>query len=134
MKMRTLLTILSLALAATIIACNATTQQPPQTLEPIVIKEWTGVGDKTTEPFVIDSFAWAISWSFVPEPVVGIYANLLMVDVRKPNNSSYFNSVINIANIDEPISDHTYIYEKGTFYLDISSMSGKWSIRVIAFK
>ena len=101
---------------------------------PVVVKEWTDVGNKTTEPFNIDGRVWVILYFFTPEPVVGIYAKLIMVDVKKPNNNFYTNSPIGIANVNKPISDHTYIYDMGTFYLDIVSMDGTWSIKVIAFE
>lgn len=140
MKVRIVSIILLLFLVSVLVACSAGQRQEPdkaeptRTPEPMIVKEWTGIGNKVTEPFIIDSDVWAISWSFVPEPIVGIYANLLMIDIGKPNRSLYTSSPISITNVKQPVSDYSYIYEKGTYYLDITSMSGEWSIKVIAYE
>ena len=143
-----LISLASLLLVAALISCSAPSQtdilpsetaqpekvEPARTQVPVVIKEWTGSTTKTTEPFTIESDVWAISWSFTPEPVVGIYANIFSVSVMKPGSAQPESIPVSLANTKQPVSDESYIYERGTFYLDINAMSGTWAIQVIAFE
>lgn len=127
---------LSLILVTALTACSVPRQadkaEPTQTLVPVMVKEWSGVSNKATEPFVIDSNAWVISWVFQPEvPMLG---NLFSIEIFKPDNSLYYKLPVNIANADEPIADSSYVYNKDTFYLNIDCMSGNWSIQVFEFK
>ncbi|MFC1946084.1 hypothetical protein ACFLW1_02675 [Chloroflexota bacterium] len=136
---KTLLTLAALLTLTTLIACTQPSEQPaPEpaaTPTPAIIAEWKGIGNKTTEPFEIESEVWAIVWLFVPdEPFMGMYSNLLSIEVSSPTDSSYFKLPVNLANVKQHVDDISYFYQAGTFTLDIMSLSGRWKVQVIGMK
>jgi len=109
--------------------------KPKQTLSPVEIKEWSGMGTKTTESFVISGEQLAISWVFNPDPPEsGIYANYFGIYVYRTQDDIPINVVANIANVSSGQSDISYMHESGTFYLNANSMSGNWQIKVYDYK
>ena len=110
------------------------TPTPPPTLE--VLAHWTGTGTKTTEPIAISETPWAIVWEFQPdEPLIeGMYANLLGVMVKRVGDDLYLKVPVNIVNVKKHKADSSYMYDEGTFYLEISSMGGTWDIQIVGVR
>lgn len=94
-----------------------------------VIAQWTGVGSKTTEPFIIDSDSWAIKWVHIPavinEQTIGTF-QVMVYNVEKPDMP-----VIIAANSNQEESDTFSIEGKGEFYLMINSANSRWLVRVL---
>jgi len=110
-------------------------QESKKTLEPVLIGEWTGVGNKTTQSFAISGNQWAISWAFSPKaPIYGIYANFFSIQVYDLGTDFPIELVANIANTSSSKSDISYIHSSGNFYLTISSLEGSWAIKVFDYK
>jgi len=106
-----------------------------QTLEPVKIKEWSGTGTKTTEAFTISGSQWAISWGFNPDsPTYGVYANFFSIETYKSGGTFPIDLTANIANTNQNLSDVSYIHQSGTFYLNITSMSGNWKVVVYDYQ
>lgn len=101
------------------------------TLQPLA--EWKGIGTKTTEPFLITKTPWVVSWAFQPKlGAYGIEPNYFGVTVRQPNDR-FAQLVANIANMQQGTTDNSYIYETGTFYLEIDGIGGDWAVKVTAY-
>ena len=66
-----------------------------------------------------------LRWEFAPTSK----GNFLAVSVRRVGEEFPVAMPVNIANAGQE-SDISYIYEEGTFYLDIASLGGAWSISV----
>ena len=125
-------------------ACGSATDAPtdtspksnePEMRKPVMIKEWSGTGTKTTESFTISGNQWAISWAFNPIPIYeNFYANSFSIQVNKVGESFPIALVANFANVSAGQSDISYIHSSGTFYLDISSLQGSWAIKVFDYK
>lgn len=114
------------------------TEEAPATPMPTVgeLPHWSGIGAKVTEPFTISEAPWVIIWEFQPdEPLIdAVSANILQVSVRQVGDESYLKAPINIVNVKEYEAGNSYIYDKGTFYLEINSMGGSWDILVLGFE
>jgi hypothetical protein len=110
------------------------TQESPQNLEKEQkvtwqkVKSWSGTGIKKTEPFTIIGDQWRINWKNKGGDFGG---GILQVYVYKPGES--FPEEL-LANTTEVSSDSSYIYKKGTFYLDISSANTSWEIELEELK
>jgi TM2 domain-containing membrane protein YozV len=87
------------------------------------IKSWEGSGIKDTEPFTIVGDQWRIKYSAEVTPEPGIF----QIYVYKVGTNF---PVTFAANITKSGSDTSYVYEKGQFYLKISSGNVNWSIIV----
>ena len=92
------------------------------TLETVI--EWTGHGNKRTEPFAIDLAPWIISWGLQG----GEFGGLLQVSVYRVGDDIPVQFAVNTSTDGV---DTTFVYETGTFYLDINAI-GDWAIQVSA--
>jgi hypothetical protein len=100
-----------------------------RTVAPQLIQQWSARGNQTTGPFTIEDDLWVIAWTFQPDPAqYGVAANAISVVLRKADNSGYRKLIINNANEPSQISNQTYVYDSGTFYLEITSLFGSWAI------
>ncbi len=99
---------------------------PPTTGKTVLLKEWTGNGAKVTEPFVISKSPFVVSWSCA---LTGAYG-YLGIDVRTPEGRP----VELVANRTSAGMDETYIYEAGTFVIDVSGYGVQWLIQVYALE
>ena len=104
--------------------------EPAEQAKPQLVKEWTGNGIKTTEPFAIDSKPWVISWSSNPEVVDGQSVGMLQIMVYDTESPDF--PLTLAANTGEKSSDISYIYETGTFYLTINAANTQWEVQVLA--
>ena len=105
---------------------------PPKQAEPQLIKEWSGTGIKTTEPFTINSKPWAISWANNPTLIGGESMGILQIMVYNIKNPDI--PVTLAANTMEKGSDTSYIYETGTFYLTVNAANTQWTVQVWAIQ
>jgi len=101
-------------------------KQVVETTDTQIIKEWTGDGIKKTEPFLISKQPWAISWVC---NMSGSYGGIFSIMVYTTKNEL----VALVANTTQSSSDVSYIYETGTFYLDIGGYDANWAIQVVQF-
>jgi hypothetical protein len=115
-------------------ACGTPSETPSPTpttqAELQLIKEWTGTGIKTTEPFTINSKPWAISWANNPTLIGGQSMGILQIMVYNTRNPNILASLA--ANSTERGSDTSYVYETGTFYLTINAANTQWVVQVWA--
>jgi len=105
-------------------------KSPPQQIEPQVIKEWSGTGIKTTEPFTIKEQPWIIQWEHEPVIMEGQSMGILQIMVYETKNPDI--PITLAANSMEKGSDISYIYETGEFYLTINAANTNWSVKVLA--
>ena len=110
-------------------ACGASST-PTKQVELQLIKEWSGTGIKTTEPFTITSKPWAISWANNPKVIGGQSMGILQIMVYNTKNPDLL--VALAANSMERGSDSSYIYDTGTFYLTINAANTQWTVQVWA--
>lgn len=115
---------------------TACENSPPPTSIPEqeirIIAEWSGTTLTTTYPFVINQGPWVILWSFKPDEAMnGYYTNFLNISVRQPGNDIYIKLVTVLSGAKSLQEGNTYVYDKGTFYIDIVCMDGYWEIKVI---
>jgi hypothetical protein len=83
------------------------------------VARWQGNGDKNTEPFLIQGGQWRIGYT-VRDPRSN--TPRLCIAVR----------TLDAAHVDSGCyrqDDTTYVYRRGTFYLDISS-ADQWTVTV----
>ena len=125
-----IIVVIMLIILTEFVSCGESITETTKTLTPVKIAEWSGIGTKRTEPFTVNTDIWVVSWTFYPNE----QANLLIVEICKPADPLYFDLPVNFANVEGTLSDSSYQYEKGTFYLDITSLGGAWSISIIEFK
>jgi hypothetical protein len=92
-----------------------------------VIGEWSGSGDKNTEPFTISKSPWTIEWEKHPTSQT---ESLLQVFIYRPNADLWLDYVQSGTGINFE-TDTGYIYKTGTFYLNISGLSCSWKVRVV---
>jgi len=92
------------------------------------IKLWSGTGIKKTEPFTITGDQWRINWENKGGDFGG---GILQIYVYKPGES--FPEEL-LANTTEISNDSSYVYKKGTFYLDINSANTTWEIELEELK
>ncbi len=100
-------------------------EKPVETTDRQIVKEWTGEGIKTTEPFVISKQPWAISWVCNMTESYGYFSITAYTTENK--------MVSLVANTTQSASDVSYIYETGTFYLDIGGYGAVWAIQIVQF-
>jgi len=91
-----------------------------------VLRQWSGGGIKTTEPFTITKSPWVVSWSFT-----STYEDLGLLQIYVYN--SYGDLVDLAANTMGSASDSSYIYKTGTFYLEIVSSNANWNVSVVGY-
>ena len=85
---------------------------------------YSGQGDKTTESFTVTQAPWRITWDFDEDTY---RSGHFTIQVYNRTDSSYVES---IAGVDHSGADESFIYQEGTFYLDITSTHGNWEISV----
>ena len=93
--------------------------------EPVVLT-WSGNGVKNTETFTITNSPFTVSYSFMPDYM----ANLFSITVTNVNGGES-HLIANIVNNTSEKSDMSYVYDKGTFYLEIMAVSGSYNISVV---
>jgi len=103
------------------------TPTPTKEIKLQMIKEWSGTGTKTTGPFTIAIKPWAIAWANNPTASYGGYLGITVYDISNPNFP-----IALVANTIERGSDNSYIYETGTFFLEIDVANTKWEVQVWA--
>ena len=103
----------------------------PTPAEPVMIKEWTGRGIKTTEPFAIDKKPWVIAWAHDPMVVNGQSMGIFQIYVMSTGSNI---PVAVAANSMEKDSDSSYVYETGMFYLEINAANTAWRVQVHAIE
>jgi len=86
------------------------------------VASWKGSGMKTTEPFTILRSPWVISWAHK----VSEYGGVLQIFVYKSDG----NLVSLAANTMQSGSDVSYVYDTGTFYLNINAANTNWAVDV----
>lgn len=86
------------------------------------IGSWKGTGIKNTEPFTITKVPWIIAWGNRSSQ----YGGILQIFVYRTNGE-----LVNlVANTMQDESDISYIYEKGSFYLNINAANTNWVVEV----
>lgn len=100
---------------------SCVTPQANSKLEPQIIKEWSGSSLKNTEPFTISHSPWKVEWKVIPN-----------------DSSAFLGIVVYSARSNLPVTmtggetdDGTYIYETGTFYINIIPCNCDWKVKVI---
>jgi len=133
-----------LTMTMVLASCTGTQPQPtppeseqlPQIKSEVLI-EFMGSVATESEPFTITEAPWAIAWAFQPaEPTTPEgtdYSNLFRITVKRPGDDAYTNAAVDIADRSGLSSDFLYLDDDGTFYLDIESAAGSWTIQVIIF-
>ena len=104
------------------------TSTPTPTKEPEVIKEWSGTGVKTTEPFTITNKPWQINWSHNPLIMDGQSMGILQIYVYSTSDDML---IALAANSMQSESDTSYVYDTGTFYLTINAVNTDWNVKVL---
>ena len=89
----------------------------------VEVKKWSGTGIKKTEPFEITGKQWRVNW----KNKNGEYGGILQIYVYTPGSS--LPSEL-LANTTESTNDTSYVYKKGTYYLNINSANSKWEAQV----
>ncbi|MEX1068473.1 MAG: hypothetical protein WED08_01560 [Patescibacteria group bacterium] len=87
------------------------------------VKSWSGTSDKKTETFEIKGEQWRITWT--NKDTSGFNANILYIYVYEPGSDFPAETISAQGS-----GDTSYVYEKGTFYLDISVANAKWTATV----
>lgn len=105
------------------------TETPAPQAQLQVIKEWTGTGIKTTEPFTINNKPWVIDWTHTPALVDDQSMGILQIMVYNTKNPDI--PITIAANSTEAGSDTSYIYETGTFFLTINAANTNWKVKVL---
>jgi len=93
------------------------------------VNSWEGTGIKNTEPFTITGDQWRINWS--NKDTTGFGGSMLQIAVYKPGSDF---PIAMAANAQGTASDTSYVYESGTFYLNVNSANGNWEISVEDYK
>ena len=93
-----------------------------------VIKEWVGVGAKTTEPFIVDSAPWTIDWTNVPTIINNQSLGLLQIMVYNVEKPEIPLAIVANSKLRE--SGAYPINEKGTFYMMINATNTRWAVKV----
>jgi hypothetical protein len=105
-------------------SAKSPTSQKPATMDaektPVLIGEWSGNGIKTTEPFTVSATPWLVGWTNKEQ---GIF-QVMVYSVSDPNVP-----VAIVANTAEPMTDSSYVYHSGRFYLTINATTS-WSVKV----
>ncbi len=78
-----------------------------------IVRSYTGSSSKNTDPFSISGNPWRIR----------VISKASMLTLALFNASSGDVEEI-VINMNDPGTDETYIYKKGTFYLDIIAVGG----------
>jgi hypothetical protein len=95
-----------------------------------MLKQWSGNGIKTTEPFSIPNKPWSIKWSSNPVILNGQSAGMLQIMVYDTKNPNL--PVTLAANTNVQSSDTSYVYQSGEFYLTINAANTDWKVEVWA--
>ena len=93
----------------------------------VVVRRWSGTGDKTTEPFTV-SAPWRVRWRCSP---TGSSGGLFRISVDETNGCMVASWD---AAEDRASQDVSYVYDSGSFYLDISVLWMSWEVTVEAQK
>lgn len=94
---------------------------------PITLKEWSGTGNKNTETFHISSSPWTVEWLKTPTDS----SPLLMIEIYRPGEQTFTDYISSGTSNPGIQADTGYIYETGTFYLNITGLSCNWDVKVI---
>lgn len=93
------------------------------------VGSWQGTTSKNTPPFKIQSNQWRVKWKFnANAPDLGVF----YVNVKIPGEGAAIEE--SVMHHTGSASDLTYVYKKGTFYLDIGCSNGNWSVSVEELK
>jgi hypothetical protein len=103
---------------------NSPSQSPPQSSQ--IIKEWTGSAIKNTEPFTINHIPWVIQWQITPNSE---YNCLLAITIYSTNNNLVGMFTSDVSKSHQ--TDTYYVYQTGTFYLNILPDNGDYTIKVL---
>ena len=87
-----------------------------------ILKEWEGRGPRRTEPFTVEKAPWAITWQLRSS----LFGAVIQVSVHTPGGKEPVELAVNTG---LEGTDSTFVYETGTFYLDIDAI-GSWVVRV----
>ena len=103
---------------------------PSQEVQQRIIKEWSGNGIKTTEPFTIENKPWAITWAHEPKMIDGQSMGIFQIMVYRVSEPDF--PITLAANSMERGADSSYIYETGQFFLTMNAANTNWKVQVIA--
>ena len=117
-----------LIIGVLLLSACAAPASPMTRVEPELILKWSGDSVKTTEPFTINNAPWVISWANNPKLYYGRSMGSLQIMVYNAKNPDV--PIALAANLVERGSATSYIYETGTFYLDIVAANTKWAVHV----
>jgi hypothetical protein len=126
-----------LFVAVLLLASGCGTNQQPTTpkaqSKPVCTHQWEGqMSPKTTEPFIINDSPWVVGYATgCTEGNVNGFFN---VQVYKINSDGTTQPVKMVANNTEAGSDEVFVYDTGTFHLEIVAASMIYSVGVYEFK
>jgi len=92
------------------------------------VERFEGEGQKNTKPFRIDEEMWAVVYDARSTMDTGA-GHIFQVYLKKPQDDLFTEIVANATN-DERFNDNSYIYEQGTFYLQVNAANSSWAIEV----
>jgi hypothetical protein len=87
------------------------------------VASFSGSSNQQTDTFTITSDRFRVTWSSD-----GGDLSLFIADLVRPGDDFPTEQLANIAN--ESGSDTTFVYESGTFYIDVTALSTNWTIVV----
>ena len=108
---------------------NQPTSNSPVQQSPQVIREWTGNGVYTTEPFVVNSELWAIYWTHDPQRTDSNSIGWVVVVVYSTAKPSVPEGIV--ASAVDKTSDKSYFSQRGTYYLHIAASNTLWTVQII---
>ena len=103
---------------------------PEEAADYILLKNWDGTGIKSTEPFTINKQPWYIIWTNEPEIMDGSPIGILQVTVYESSQPDL--PIAFAANSMEATTDTSYVYQTGTFHLDINAANTEWEVSVFS--
>jgi hypothetical protein len=108
---------------------NPTSAPVPDTSEWVVVKEWSGTGSQKTGPIFIDSNVWTVSVVFTKAEPDAFFFYTSLVRPGRPGSPDE-----PILSTSDPQGAETFVYESGTFALDINGTNCSWIVSVFAPK
>jgi hypothetical protein len=93
------------------------------------VASWVGNGQKTTEPFTITKSPWGVAWEARSN---NDSAPILTMSITLYKSNGELVSLV--ANTTKPGSDISFVYNTGTFYLEISALFADWTVVVRELK
>ena len=92
------------------------------------VERFEGQGQTNTRPFRIQADMWAVVYDS-RSTMGGGAGHIFQVYLQKPGDDLYNEILANVVN-EKRIQGDSYVYDQGTFYMQVNAANGKWAIEV----